>query len=286
MLNVGRRCNLACSHCHLSCSPSTTEAMDTETMLASLALIERLAPSLVDVTGGSPELWPHLRELVERLSFLNIPMRMRTNLVALDPPEGSDLAAFLAANGVGLLASLPGTDPEQVNQQRGDIYARCVTVLQHLASLGYGAPDGPPLEIAYNPPAGELPGAESELEQRFAEHFSAIGVPSGRVRAIANVPVGRFGDALSRAGERSSYLDQLAERFNPATVLSMACRRSVEVAWDGGLYDCDFNLGAGLPVVDGPHTVFEALQDAESLVGRRVAFGPHCFACTAGAGSG
>ena len=145
------------------------------------------------MSPGVPQrLWPHLRELVEQLRRLSIPMRMRTNLVALDRPDTRGLAAFLATSGVGLLASLPGTDSEQVSQQRGDVFADCVGVLQDLASLGYGAPDGPPLEIAYNPPAGELPAGEQGLERRFAEHFSAMGVPIGRVRAIANVPVGRL----------------------------------------------------------------------------------------------
>jgi radical SAM/Cys-rich protein len=292
MLNVGRRCVLECTHCHLSCSPETTEAMDAETMRASLELVERLEPELVDVTGGSPELWPLLPELVESLDRdragdgTRPAIRVRTNLVALDHPAARGLDRRFAEHGVDLLVSMPGTAAVEVAPQRGDVFAQCLTVLRRLATLGYGQPGGPALEIAYNPPAGRPAPDERALERRFATHFSAMGVRVGRVRAIANVPVGRFGEALSRSGGRSAYVHRLADRFNPLCVSGLECRSTIEVAWDGRLYDCDFNLGAGLPVADGPSTVNEALGDPAGLVGRRIAFAPHCFACTAGAGSG
>ena len=296
MLNVGRRCTLACTHCHLSCSPESTESMDASTMHAAVELIEHLSPELVDVTGGSPELWPHLRELIDLLRKRGCgperggeperSIRMRTNLVALDSPEARGLDEFLADRRVELLASMPGTSASEVSAQRGDVFAQCLAVLQRLSALGYGDPRGPVLEVAYNPPAGGQSPAEVELERRFAKRFSAAGVRIGRVRAISNVPVGRFGEALSRDGVRTAYVHRLADRFNPLTVGALECRSTIEVAWDGRLYDCDFNLGAGLPVIDGPRTVSEALDDPEALVGRRLAFARHCFACTVGAGSG
>ena len=298
MLNVGRRCTLACTHCHLSCSPECDESMDSSTMHAAVELIERLSPELVDVTGGSPELWPHLRELIDllrerwreaepgRAGEPERAIRMRTNLVALDSPEARGLDEFLADRRVQLLASMPGTSASEVAAQRGDVFAQCLAVLKRLSALGYGEPCGPVLEVAYNPPAGAQPPSEVELERRFAKRFSAAGVRIGRVRAISNVPVGRFGETLARDGVRTAYMHRLADRFNPLTVGGLECRSTIEVAWDGRLYDCDFNLGAGLPVIDGPRTVREALDDPEALVGRRLAFARHCFACTAGAGSG
>ncbi len=267
-------------------------------MHAAVELIERLSPELVDVTGGSPELWPHLRELIDLLQVRwkggtpgcadepERAIRMRTNLVALDSLEAHGLDEFLADRRVELLASMPGTSASEVGAQRGDVFAQCLTVLQRLSALGYGEPHGPVLEVAYNPPAGGQSPAEVELERRFEKRFSAAGVRIGRVRVISNVPVGRFGKALSRGGIRAAYIHRLADRFNPLTVGDLECRSTIEVAWDGRLYDCDFNLGAGLPVVDGPRTVREALDDPDALVGRRLAFARHCFACTAGAGSG
>jgi hypothetical protein len=82
------------------------------------------------------------------------------------------------------------------------------------------------------------------------------------------------------------YLSELAEAFDTRALGSLPCRDGVEVSWDGTLYDCDFNLAAGLAVADGPRDIWEALEGPGSLVGRRIAFATHCFACTVGAGSG
>jgi len=286
MLNVGRRCDLECSHCHHACSPSATEAMSESTMRASIALADRLRPRMVDVTGGAPELWPHIRVLVDGLSDASIPVRVRTNLVSLAGPSARGLAKFFADSGVTLLASLPGTTSEQVRAQRGESYAESVELLRELSDLGYGRPDGPRLDIAWNPPLGELPRDETCLTEEFSRHFSAMGVSIGRVRAIANVPVGRFGEALESRGGYASYVHRLADAFNPETVAALWCRSGINVAWDGRLYDCDFNLAARLPACGGSPTVIDALAHPEMLAGRRLMFGAHCFACTASAGSG
>ena len=65
---------------------------------------------------------------------------------------------------------------------------------------------------------------------------------------------------------------------------SAYCRYTLSVGWDGRLYDCDFNQMIELGTVDGtPQTIFEATEAA--LTGQPIAIGPHCFGCTAGAGS-
>jgi hypothetical protein len=61
------------------------------------------------------------------------------------------------------------------------------------------------------------------------------------------------------------------------------CRSTLSVAWDGSLYDCDFNQALALPL-RSPRTLYE-LGDVGELSGLRVATAPHCFGCTAGAGS-
>jgi hypothetical protein len=60
------------------------------------------------------------------------------------------------------------------------------------------------------------------------------------------------------------------------------------VSFDGTLYDCDFNqmLGIELRAEDreGRLTLWD-VDDLGALAGARIATGPHCFGCTAGAGS-
>jgi len=55
-LNVGLRCNMACTHCHQTSSPERTEAMSDDVFDAALAVARGLRPRLVDLTGGAPEL--------------------------------------------------------------------------------------------------------------------------------------------------------------------------------------------------------------------------------------
>ena len=62
------------------------------------------------------------------------------------------------------------------------------------------------------------------------------------------------------------------------------CRTTLSVGWDGTLYDCDFNQMLDLPVRES----FRATSGTSirpRWLGRAIALGPHCFGCTAGAGS-
>jgi radical SAM/Cys-rich protein len=286
MLNVGRRCELSCSHCHHRCSPEAPEAMTHEVLEASLALADRLHPALVDVTGGSPELWPLLPELVKAARATALPLRVRTNLMSLADPENIELAESLASCDVTILASLPGTSDESVGAVRGrGVFERSLRALELLSSVGYGQDGGPVIELAWNPRGG-LPRSESELEEEMAAFLGPLGVRVDRVRAIANVPLGRHGDMLRQADSLVPYLHELAEAFDARALPSLPCREGLTISWDGMLCDCDFNLAADMPLADGPLTVFDALSEPDALHDRRIAFASHCFACTVGGGSG
>jgi MoaA/NifB/PqqE/SkfB family radical SAM enzyme len=54
-VNVGKRCNQACHHCHVDAGPKRTEVMTDAVAERIVTLLER-HPSiaLVDVTGGAP----------------------------------------------------------------------------------------------------------------------------------------------------------------------------------------------------------------------------------------
>jgi radical SAM/Cys-rich protein len=295
MLNVTLRCDLACAHCHQSCSPSRKEEMSRTTMLQALGLARLVRPALVDVTGGEPELWPHLRELVTLARGAGHAVRVRTNLVALSRPDAADLPAFLAREGVAILASLPGTTAQSVAEQRGPAtFDTSLAVLRDLAALGYGDGGELTLDLAYNPPLGEHPRPESDLAERFRKALAPEGARFNTLRAIANVPVGRYRQRLRAEDGLDDYVAGLAAAFNPSVAAALECRHGLTVGWDGTLSDCDFNLGAGMGLAEGPRTLAEALDALQGANGsealtdlttRRIAFAPHCFACTADAGS-
>jgi hypothetical protein len=70
--------------------------------------------------------------------------------------------------------------------------------------------------------------------------------------------------------------------FNPETLENMMCRNQLSVGWDGLLYDCDFNQARGW-TAESKHQI----QDlkGKSVAARKIVFGDHCYACTAGSGS-
>ena len=101
---------------------------------------------------------------------------------------------------------------------------------------------------------------------------------------ITNMPISRYLQFLVDSGNLQAYMERLVGAFNPAAVDGLMCRYTLSVGWDGRLYDCDFNQMIDLPTTSGaPHTIFDA--DTPALAGRRITIGPHCFGCTAGAGS-
>ena len=63
-VNVGKRCDLACHHCHVESGPKRTEALDERLARRVLEVLAR-NPALdtLDLTGGAPELNPHFRAL-------------------------------------------------------------------------------------------------------------------------------------------------------------------------------------------------------------------------------
>jgi len=261
--------------------------MSRETMLDSLLLAEQIQPALIDITGGEPELFAHLRELISRARASGFAVRVRTNLIALAAPDARDLPAFFAEQGVSLLASLPATSAAATVEQRGSesVWHTSIEVLRRLTEIGFGGGDLV-LEIAYNPPLGEIARPQRDVEREFRSALEPQGVLFDSLLSLPNVPIGRYGKLLRADGSYAQYLALLSEAFNSAVTPALECRHGLEIAWDGTLWDCDFNLGAGVRPAAGPLTVADALADPTALARRRIGFGPHCFACTVGAGTG
>ena len=285
MLNVGLRCDQACAHCHQSCSPARTELMSRDVMDAALVVADTVRPALVDITGGAPELNPHLGYLLTRLHEGGHPIRLRTNLTALLSEEAEGLVELLVQVQAGVLASLPGTSAEEVAAQRGPVFDRALEALRRLAGAGYGTQPALWLGIAVNQRA-DAPLDPATLEQRFrAQLTGGLGIPFDELVLITNVPVGRFRQQLRGESNLDGYVRELRGAFNSETLPRLACRTCIVVAWDGTLADCDFNLGSGVPLARGlPRHVSEF--DASVLTTRPVRFAEHCFACAADAGSG
>jgi radical SAM/Cys-rich protein len=286
MVNVGLRCDQACAHCHQSCSPQRTEIMSTGVMDLVVSVADDVRPRLVDITGGAPELNPDIRHLLARLRESGHSVRLRTNLTALLTPEAEGLIAMLADLEISVLASLPGITDDEFAAEREHVFTQALAALQRLSDAGYGRDRGLRLDLAVNRRADEPALSESAIEKRFRSELTGrLGIPFDDVVVITNVPVGRFRERLEREHSLDAYLVGLRDSFNPDTLPHLACRTCIDIAWDGTLWDCDFNLGRGIPLAEGvPRHVSQF--DAAVLQSRPLRFAEHCFACTASAGSG
>lgn len=284
-VNLGRRCDLACRHCHLDAGPHRSELMSAATCAEVVALARRGAFDTIDLTGGAPELSPHLPQLVADLAPLCRELLVRTNLVALERAESTPLPELYRSFGVTIVASLPAANAAQTEAQRGNgVWETSIATLRRLNTLGYGVPgSGLVLHLAANPSGAFLPQGQAQAEARFrAELQRRHGVVFSHLFTFANVPLGRYRDWLERSGNLADYRDRLAASFNPATLPGLMCTYQLSVDWDGTLYDCDFNLAEGLPQSGKPRHIRELTT--LPATGTPIAVGDHCFACTAGSG--
>jgi len=288
-VNLGKMCNMTCTHCHVDAGPDRREIMTWETAEACLnVLAEHPQIQTLDLTGGAPEMNPHFRQIVDRASALDRHLIDRCNLTILLAKGFQYLPEFLADHDVEIVASLPCYLQDNTDAQRGDgAYSKSIEALQRLNELGYGDPStGRILTLVYNPVGQNLPPEQSQLEADYRRELdNRFGIVFNRLFTITNMPVSRYLDYLIRIGEYKSYMQTLIEAFNPASVAGLMCRNTLSVGWDGQLYDCDFNqmLEMNVQPQSSRHI---ADFDYTSLANRKIVTGQHCFGCTAGAGSG
>jgi radical SAM/Cys-rich protein len=287
-INLGKMCNQTCAHCHVDAGPDRKEIMTRETMESCLSAVRRSGIQTVDLTGGAPEMNPHFRWFVERLTALGTKVMVRSNLTILTVNgRYRQLPAFFARHGLTVISSLPCYTAANTDKQRGDgVFEKSLKALRSLNELGYGREgSGLELNLVYNPLGAFLPGPQKALETDYKRVLTDdFGIEFNRLFCITNMPINRFLDYLISSGKYDDYMRTLVEAFNPAAALGVMCRNSVSVGWDGTLFDCDFNQMLDLTCADAsPQDIADF--DRHRLEDRPIVVGRHCFGCTAGAGS-
>jgi radical SAM/Cys-rich protein len=288
-VNLGYVCNQTCLHCHVNAGPTRTESMGPETVRLVLDYLHASGAAVLDLTGGAPELNPHFRELVGAARAMGVRVIDRCNLTVLAEPGQEDLAEFLAAERVEIVASLPCYTPELVDRQRGKgVYEISIASIRRLNALGYGREaSGLTLDLVYNPQGASLPPPQAKLEADYKRILAEqSGIVFNRLYTLANMPIQRFGSTLVSKGQFNDYMRLLRGAHRDENLDAVMCRSLVSVDWQGYLYDCDFNQMLGLPLVVAgrarPH-----LSDVmgADLAGNPIVVRDHCYGCTAGQGS-
>ena len=287
-INVGKLCNITCVHCHVNAGPGRKEVMTRGTVDKILDWLEPTEIPVVDLTGGAPEMIPDFKYFIREVKNQKQPRHIidRCNLVILLEPGYEDLAEFLADYQVEVVASMPCYKPENVNAQRGEgVFDGSIKGLQMLNQLGYGSDPNLPLHLVYNPVGAYLPPDQAELEAEYkVELEKHFGIIFNQLYTITNLPISRFLSYLKRNGKLEDYMTLLADSFNPNAVAGLMCRYTINVGWQGDVFDCDFNQMLDLPMENRkPRYLWEL--DWQELEGRPIHLGQHCYGCTAGAGS-
>ncbi|MEW6426599.1 MAG: arsenosugar biosynthesis radical SAM (seleno)protein ArsS [Thermodesulfobacteriota bacterium] len=283
-VNVGRRCNLACVHCHVDAGPRRRESMSGQTVAEVVAFAERIPFRVADITGGAPELLDHLPELIRGLAERTDRVLLRSNLVLLLDPRRRQLLELCRRRRVVIVASFPSINENQADAQRGGgVWRQSIAMLKELNRIGYGMENsGLELDLVSNPAGAFLPVEQCAAERRFKQELARRwDIRFNELYVFANAPLGRFRAWLAASGNFDAYMQRLAAGFNPDTLDGLMCRSLLSVSWQGLLYDCDFNLAANLPHGGSPVHVRD-VDRIDSAIPIRT--GDHCYACTAGAG--
>jgi radical SAM/Cys-rich protein len=259
--------------------------MSLQTAEDVIAYARRGGFSVADITGGAPELNPHLSRLITGMAPHVKRIMVRSNLTALTDSPQTALMEFFKEQRVVVVASFPSLQSGQTDAQRGSgVFQQSIGTLQRLNAVGYGREgSGLELDLVSNPSGAFLPPAQTETEKRFRKELEKRwNLVFNHLYVFANIPLGRYRDWLDRSGNLQRYQEKLASGFNPATLAGVMCRSLVSVSWEGILYDCDFNLALDLPYSGRKVHVSE--REGPPPAGAPIRVGDHCFACTAGSG--
>jgi radical SAM/Cys-rich protein len=284
-INTGLACNQSCAHCHLEAGPHRRESMDLTTAGQVIDYASKNRFETIDITGGAPELNPHISMLIAELGKYAQRLMFRSNLSALNNGQNNKLMELLRDNRVVIVASLPSLNQAQTDSQRGSrVFERSIEALQKLNSLGYGKNGNKlQLDLVSNPAGAFLPPSQEQAAKRYRQTLHRKwGITFNNFYCFANVPLGRFRNWLKKSINLDSYMDLLAASFNPCAAGGVMCKNLISISWDGYLYDCDFNLAAGLPM-NRRKTHITDMQGTP-LPGTPIALADHCYTCMAGSG--
>ena len=295
-INLGRRCNLSCSHCHVEAGPHRSEELSPEVCNQLIEIINRFDQiQTVDLTGGAPEMNYGFRPIVEAARASGKEVIVRSNLTIFFEPGYEDLPAYFAQNQVHVVASLPCYLEDNVDAMRGKgVYNDSVRAIQKLNALGYGKQQGLKLDLVYNPPipsdtnfklTPDQSALEADYKDYLKQHFDLV---FNHLFTITNLPIGRTKFHLQHRKLHQPYLKFLAAHYNASTVSHLMCRNELSIDYLGHIYDCDFNQMENLPArgADGKALTVGDLLAADSLDQiEHIATRPYCYGCTAGTGS-
>ena len=295
-INLGRKCNLACTHCHVEASPLRTEELSPDVCQQLIAVINRFPQiQTVDLTGGAPEMNYGFKPIVEAAKAQKKEVIVRSNLTIFFEPGYEDLPEYFAQNQLRVVASLPCYLESNVDKQRGaGVYNNSILAIQKLNQLGYGKNPKLVIDLVYNPalPTREnfsLTPNQQQLEKDYKKYLSEhFNLQFNNLFTITNIPIGRTKQFLQRRDLHNSYLQFLEANFNQITLPHLMCRNQLSIDYLGNVYDCDFNQMENIITTTDKKealTVAKILEKGNLDLIKEIKTANYCYGCTAGSGS-
>jgi MoaA/NifB/PqqE/SkfB family radical SAM enzyme len=194
----GTLCNLACTHCFVSCSPTnhTHELMTLAEIRPYLEEAAALGVKEYYFTGGEPFLNPEMEAILEA-TLRQGPATVLTNGLLLDPARCRRLAALAsgADYSLDLRVSIDGYDAQSNDPIRGEgTFERILGGIRNLVAAGVN----PVITVTE---VHEV-NASAEGKARFFALLRRLGVAKPRLKVL---PLLRLGAEAERTGGYESW---------------------------------------------------------------------------------
>jgi AdoMet-dependent heme synthase len=226
----GTVCNLACTHCFISCSPTnhTHEMMRLAQVQVYLREAVELGVKEFYFTGGEPFLNPDMEAILAATLAIG-PASVLTNGLLLDAARCARLAALAAAASysLDLRVSLDGYDAATNDAVRGPgTFERVLAGLRNLAAVGLNP------VVTVTEVCAEA--AADVGKHRFFALLGGLGLTRPRLKVL---PVFKIGAEAERGGGYESWQRLRAEDAAAAAWDHLQCS-SCRMATDQGVWVC------------------------------------------------
>ena len=226
----GTLCNLACTHCFVSCSPTnhTHEFMTLEQVRRYLDEAARLGVREYYFTGGEPFLNPEMEAILAATLAVG-PATVLTNGLLLSPARCARLKALADATDYSLdfRVSLDGYDAASNDPIRGaGTFDRILAGARNLAAVGLN----PVITVTEVCPEA----ATDAGKERFFALLREIGIDRPRLKIL---PVFHIGAEAERGGAYESWQRLRAGEIAEDGLDHLQCS-GCRMATDQGVWVC------------------------------------------------
>lgn len=184
---TGTLCNLACTHCFISCGPKNDSHpfMSLDDVRGAVESAAAMGVQEIYFTGGEPFMHPDIKEMIE-LCLEVAPLNILTNGILITPEMADWLAhKFKTAKySLDLRVSLDGTTPKENDAIRGrKTFAKIIASVELLWNAGINP------VITVTTCHADLSAVEGRM--KFIELLAEHGITQPRMKFLSPFKIGR-----------------------------------------------------------------------------------------------